>query len=98
MSKDAGEAGGIESAKEQGEEGAREDLKSGSKRDGEDKGLMEKIRQRKEALRKILEEEAKEREERVKANLPSTLVPPPVCTPSRIRCKLIDFWVTCCSF
>jgi len=36
--------------------------------DEEDKGLMEK---RKEALRKILGEEAKEREERAKAKLPS---------------------------
>jgi len=55
--------------------------------DGEDKGLMEKIVQRKEALRKILEEEAKEREERVKAKLPSPLMPPPVGTPSRIKCN-----------
>jgi len=54
MIKDTGEAGGIERAKEQGEERAREDV-SESKPDEEDKGLMEKIRQRKEALRKILE-------------------------------------------
>ena len=83
MIKDAGETGAIERAKEQGEERARGDVKSESKPDEEDKGLMEKIRQRKEAVRKILEEEAKEREERVKAKLPSSLIPPLVGTPSR---------------
>jgi len=87
MIKDTGEAGGIERAKEQGEERAREDVKSESKPDEEDKGLMEKIRQRKEALRKILEEEAKEREERVKAKLPSSLIPPPVGNSSKIKCN-----------
>jgi len=74
MIKDAGEEGGIERAKEQGEERDREDVKSESKPDEEDKGLMGKIRQRKEALRKILEEQAKEREEIVKAKLPSSLI------------------------
>jgi len=87
MIKDAGAAGGIERAKEQGEERAQEDVKSVSTPYEEDKGLMEKTCQRKEAVRKILEEKAKEREERIKAKLPSSLIPPPVGTPSRIKCN-----------
>jgi len=54
MTKDAGEVSAIEGPKKKGEKKAREDMKSESMPDGKDKGLMEKICQRKEALRKIL--------------------------------------------
>ena len=84
MIKDAEKAGAIKRAKEKGKKKAQEDMKSEPKPDDGDKELMEKIRQRKEALRKILEEEeAKEHEERAKAKLPPSLIPPPVGTPSR---------------
>ena len=85
MIKDAEKAGAIKRAKEKGKKKAQEDMKSEPKPDEGDKELMGKIRQRKEALRKILEEEeAKEHEERAKAKLPPSLIPPPpVGTPSR---------------
>jgi len=84
MIKDAEKAGAIKRAKEKGKKKAQEDMKSEPKPDEGDKELMEKIRQRKEALRKILEEEeAKEHEERAKAKLPPSLIPPPVGSPSR---------------
>jgi len=84
MIKDAEKAGAIKRAKEKGKKKAQEDMKSEPKPDEGDKELVEKIRQRKEALRKILEEEeAKEHEERAKAKLPPSLIPPPVDTPRR---------------
>jgi hypothetical protein len=84
MIKDAEKAGAIKRAKEKGKKKAQEDMKDELKPDGEDKELMEKIRQRKEALRTVLEEEeAKQHEERAKAKLPPSLIPPPIYTPSR---------------
>ena len=84
MIKDAEKAGAIKRAKEKGKKKAQEDMKSEPKPDEGDKELVEKIRQRKEALRKILEEEeAKEHEERAKAKLPPSLIPPQVDTPRR---------------
>ena len=84
MIKDAEKAGAIKRAKEKGKKKAQEDMKSEPKPDEGDKELVEKIRQRKEALRKILEEEeTKEHEERAKAKLPPSLIPPQVDTPRR---------------
>lgn len=74
MIKETEREGAIKRAKEKGKMKAKQDMKDEPKPDDQDKELIAKLKQRQEALRKILEEEeAKEHEERAKARLPSSM-------------------------
>jgi hypothetical protein len=87
MIKDAEREAAIKRAKGKGKMKAQEDMKDMKDElepDGQDEELIAKLKQRKEALRKILEEEeAKEHEERAKAKLPASMDAPNRNTRSR---------------